>query len=198
MNIKKTVMAVAAATLGMTVVTANAYAAGPGQFSYNYVEAQYLKTTTYVGIDLDADIYGIRGSFKLNDTFFLTAGAAYGEVDIPVSNGIDVYDIGINARTSLSDKVDAYVGLSVTYAKVKVATFSDSDTGYGVTAGLRFAATDKIELGASVTYVDVFDDNSTALGLTARYKLTDKFSVGAGYTVAEDTTGYGIGIRLDF
>jgi len=185
---------------GFALLGSSMYAnAGPGQFNYNYVEAQYLWTTTDVnGTDFDADIYGIRGSFKLNDTFFLTAGAAYGEVDIPVSNGIDVYDIGINARTSLSDKVDAYVGLSVAYAKVKVATFSDSDTGYGVTAGLRFAATDKIELGASVTYLDVFDDNSTALGLTARYKLTDKFSVGAGYTVAEDTTGYGIGIRLDF
>jgi len=173
--------------------------ANAGSFSYNYVQLGYSSSETKVaGVDIDGSGYGIAGSLALNDTFFVTGAAAHSELDIPQSNNAKVYGLTIGARTALSDKVDAYASLSAIRGETKVLNLSRSDTGYGLDAGLRFAATDKLELGLDLGTADVFDVNSTSFGVSAKYKLTDKVSAGIGYTSSsEDSTAFVVSMRFD-
>ncbi len=196
---KKLTLALAAAGLLSVGTVAHAE-----QFSYTFVELGYASANLdFGGGDVDLDGYGVLGSYQFKGTpFFVTAGAATAELDVPVSNKINTYDIGIGARTSLSKTVDVYLNLSAVRADIKVAGFSDSDTGYRLITGLRFAATDKIELGATVAYTDISDGNGTILNLNARYNLTKNASVGVLYAVGEaeglDITGYGASFRYAF
>ena len=66
-------------------------------------------------------------------------------------------------------------------------------------AGLRFAASDQLELGAGIKYVDYSDlGDDTSLELGALYDFTDAFSLGLAIETSDEVTTVELSGRLYF
>ncbi len=75
--------------------------------------------------------------------------------------------------------------------------FTASDDGYGLRAGIRGLVADRVELDGFVTYVDLSDSgDDTAFSAAIYFNATSRFSVGAGYEVADDDDTLHAGIRI--
>ena len=192
-------------TLVATGLVSLATAAHAEEFSYDSLSFGYTAVEADLGSgsnNVNGSQYAIGGSYAIKETaFYVIGGAAFGDYDLTLSNSQKVYSFGLGAHTSLSETVDAYVNASGTRVNARLEYISNWDTGYSASSGLRFAATDKIELSAGLTYTEVFDQSSTGVGLGASYKLTDLFSVGGHFTAAKsadlDSTSFGVFIRLE-
>lgn len=158
-------------------------------FDYNYVELGY-GILDFDDINVDGDGFGIGGSFAINPDIHVFAGYQSAGLDF----GVDVssFAAGIGYNTELSPTVDAVARLSYQYVDVDAPGFSSvDDNGFGLGVGLRFAATDVLELTAGIEYVDFSDGgDDTALGLGAFYSFTDALDAGLTGSWSDDTSSY--------
>ena len=166
--------------------------------SYSYVEAAYIDTEIEVGsTDVDGDGIGLTGSAALNDTVFLTA--SYGTQDFDFGIDLDQWSVGVGAHTPLSDSVDLVGSISYVDAEVDTSFGSADDDGYLLTAGVRAQVAPNVELEGGISFIDLDESgDETALVFGGRYYFTEQFAVGAGVSIADDTTGWNIGARLEF
>ena len=175
--------------------------AGPaiaGDLSYNFVEGGYQRVEfDESNIDVDGDGFGIGGSFEINENVFALASYATADFDF----GIDLNQlaVGVGYHVDVSPNADFFAALSFVRAEVEASGFgSADDDGFGATIGMRGMVSEQVELFGTLSYVDLGDDNSTALGGGALYSLTDTFALGANVEFDEDVTSYGITARLYF
>jgi ethanolamine utilization microcompartment shell protein EutL len=74
---------------------------------------------------------------------------------------------------------------------------SVSDTGTILDVGLRFAVTDKVELGVRATTQKILNVKSDSVGIDARYKISKDTSIGVGYAKDDMGGAYGASLRFD-
>jgi len=171
-----------------------------GDFNYNSVTASY-GLIDFDDIDADGDTIGISGSAAVSESFHVFASYGVGDVDDGfISADIDQWNAGIGYNNSLSESVDLVVGLSYEYVDISVPGFgSADDNGYGLSVGLRMAASEKLEVDAGVAYVDLGDSgDSTAFGAGVLYNFTESFSLGLSASIDDDVTAYNVGGRFYF
>lgn len=188
MNTRITTALLAALTLAPLASQAE----GP---SYSYVEGGYV-ITDVDGIGSDADGFLIRGSVELTDDFFLFAG--YVDQDI---SGVDLkqYSVGAGYAWSATDTTDLYGKVGYAKAEADYMGFGIDDDGYSLGIGVRSFVMEKLELEASVNYVDLSDSgDDTTFGAGARWYFTEQFAMGIEAGVGDDATSYGIGLRWSF
>ena len=158
-------------------------------FDYNYIDLGY-GILDFDDIDVDGDGFGIGGSFAINSDFHVFGGYQSAGLDF----GIDVsqFAAGVGYNTELSPTVDAVARLSYQYAEVDAPGFgSVDDNGFGFGVGLRFEATDVLEIAASIDYIDFGDGgDDTGFGLGAFYSFTDAFDAGLSGSWSDDTSTY--------
>ena len=163
--------------------------------SYSYVEGGYVRTDID-GVGSDADGFLVRGSVELPHDFFLFAGY----VDQGVY-GADIkqYGVGAGYAWSITDTTDLYGKVGYARAEADAYDFGLDDDGYSLGVGIRSFVTSRLELEASVDYVDYSDlGDDTTFGIGARWYFTDHFALGVEAQVADDATTYGIGLRWSF
>jgi opacity protein-like surface antigen len=204
----------AAALIGASSVSLSAVAQ-ENDISYNYIQAAYGKGEVDVeGYDFDFDVAGLSGSFAITDSLFLRA--AYGRAEsemkfLGAKIELDNYEIGLGYRYGLAARTDLVLGASwirseagvdydeaVLFATNDFANISASESGYSLDAGFRHLLTSQFEVGASIIYSDIADDDGVELSFGALYHFANTFSVGAGYTAGEDSSVWSIGARLNF
>lgn len=175
--------------------------AGPafaGDLSYNFIEGQYQKVEFDDGpFDVDGDGFGIGGSFEVNENVFVLASYATADFDF----GIDLNQLAIGAgyAVDISQDTDFFATLSFIRAEVEASGFGSSDEdGFGAAIGMRGMVSEQVELFGTLSYVDLGDDDSTALGGGVFYNVTDNFALGANVEFDEDVTSYGIAARIYF
>ena len=169
-------------------------------FNYNSVTATYGQID-FDDFDADGDIFGIEGSFAVSDSFHVFAGYGVGEVEDNISSiDLDQWNIGLGYNMSLSDKIDLVTGLSYEYIELSAANqISVDDNGFGLSVGLRMAATENLEVNAGLSYIDYSDGgDNTAIGGGVLYSFTESFALGASVSFDDDTTGYNVGGRFYF
>lgn len=178
----------------LLVTTASAGAAG---FDYNYLQLNYTNIK-FDSANVDGDGFGLSGSYAINPDWHVFASYQAAGLDF----GVDatLMDAGIGYNTELTPVVDAYARLSYEYAKLDapgVGSYDDSGLGLGI--GLRFAASNDLELNAGIEYVD-YGDNSddTSLTAAALYKFSDAFSLGLGGSWGDDIKAYTMTGRFYF
>ena len=158
-------------------------------FDYNFVDLSY-GILEFDDIDVDGDGFGIGGSFAINSDFHVFGGYQSAGLDF----GVDVsqFAAGIGYNTELSPTVDAIARLSYQYAEVDAPGFgSVDDNGFGFGVGLRFAASDFLEIAASIDYVDFGDGgDDTGFWLGAVYSFTDAFDAGVSGSWGDDISTY--------
>lgn len=169
-------------------------AANAADFDYTYLEGNYVTGDAGPG-NVDGDGFGVRGSYAFNGKANLVAD--YTTQDFGSGVDASTFDIGAGAHWAIKADLD-FVG-EATWVNVKTSTpfGSGSDDGLGLAGGLRYRATDKLELQGMVHYVDVQNSN-TSLDLAGRYYLSKAFSIVGGLLLDNGDTGWNVGVRAGF
>jgi opacity protein-like surface antigen len=163
-------------------------AANAAGISYNYVELNYIvdqKLDFGGGVDDDGDGWNFNGSFALNDTFFVNGGysdVTLDDTDVDLSN----LNLGIGARSALSDKVDMFGVLSYEDYEVDIPGFGSFDEdGFGVAGGLRGLISDGLELNGQVKYTDVGDADGWGFKIGGVFAFAPNWAINASYSASE-------------
>ncbi len=172
-------------------------AASAGDFDYTFFELGY-GNVEFDDVNVDGDGFGIAGSYAVNEDFHVFAGYQAAGLDF----GIDATTLGagFGYHTSLSPAVDFVASLSYEYVELDAAGIASADdNGLGLGVGMRFAASEKLELNAGISYVDLSDSGSdTGFGVGGLYDLTETISLGLGGNWSDDSTSYTISGRFYF
>jgi hypothetical protein len=171
--------------------------------SYNYIQASYASVSVDLsdfGLpDIDGTGFGFSGSFEISPDLAFTAG--YVGIGYELFPGLDLdessHTIGFTGHTSISPETDIAVNFSILNAGWELSDgSSDDDSGNVISVGIRHLK-NKVELGASASRVDVFDDTSNSFGFGARFYTRETLSLGIGYSTSDDTNSFGMNVRLD-
>jgi len=176
------------------VFSAASYAEG---FDYSYLDLSY-GNLEFDDIDVDGDGFGLAGSYAINPDIHVFAG--YQGADLGFGVDVTSFSAGIGYNTELSPTVDAVARLSYEYAEVDGSGFgSADDNGFGLEVGLRFAASDLVEISAGIEHVDYGDGgDETGFNLGAFYSFTDAFDLGLSGSWSDDTSRYALTGRIYF
>jgi hypothetical protein len=173
-------------------------------FSYNLIEGSYM-TGDLEG--LDGDGFGIEGLTELAPSIHLISGLSSLEFEESgVDLEMDTISIGVGFNWALSDNADLVGGL--TYERLKVSSDflaeSASDSGFGVSAGIRGRVAESLELTAGIDYAD-FGNGGDMISYSAggHWYFTPNFAVGAKYNKMDlgdglDGDTWVLGLRYDF
>lgn len=183
-------------TTAVLLLVASASAGAEG-FDYNYLQLDYTNLE-FDDISVDGDGFGISGSYAINPDWHVFAG--YQGVGLDFGVDATMIGAGIGYNTELSPVVDAYARLSYQYIDLDAPGFgSADDSGLGLGIGLRFAASQDLELNAGIEYVDFGDGgDDTGFSAGALWKFTDAFALGLGGSWSDDVTAYTLSGRFYF
>lgn len=171
--------------------------------NWDFIQASYVSMDIDEIDELDFTGFDISGSKLVSDNIFIAANySALSDDYSSVSVDTDTYGIGIGYRYGLNSTTDALAILSVEGVSVK-ASFEGSsekvdDTGFGLTAGIRSMVTEQVELTGTVKYVNIDSESDTAFSVNAFYHFNSQFSIGAGYSISSDLSGYNLSARYSF
>ena len=185
----------------LTALLAFSVSAGAQGFDYNYFSVGYQRLNLDDGFfDVDGDGFGLNGSFAVNESFFVFAGYGMGEFEEQgITVDVDTLSAGIGWHTPLSEQVDFVAGLSYEYVDFGASGFGSQDeNGYGLGVGLRYQASEAIELNAGINYVDLGDGDDTGFGLGLLYGVSENVDIGITGDWGDDSSAYGINGRFYF
>lgn len=192
------------AALGLAVVPmvlGGSIATAADKLGYSYLEAEYV-----FGDELDADAGGddkfdvdgarFKGSAALTNNVFAWGSSTSLDVDLGGGDSsFDSQSIGIGGNFSLlpgARQLDAWGGVSYERAEI----FGSNDDGYGLNAGLRWAALEVLELNAS-TSLREYDDEAWVYGVGAVYSATPQLGLVANWERWEFDGDSGIDPEMD-
>ena len=158
------------------------------EFDYNWLGFG-LGVIDYDG-NVDGEKLGIDGSFAFHEDFH--AFASYEAADLDFGIDSTAFDIGVGYNTELSDVIDAWARLSFEYQEFDgPGGGSNDESGLGFGVGLRFAATQQLELDAAIEYVDLDNlPDDTTLTLGGLYSFTPQFALGFFGKWGDDISAY--------
>jgi len=191
----------------LVILFAFSSAAFADDFNYNSVSVGYVAAEfddDFGGSSADGDLLAVNGSVGIGESFFAFGTVSTGEVDDILGTGSDndltLASVGVGYHMPLSESVDLVASLSYEYIEVSDAGISPDDNGLGFGLGMRFAASENIEIDAGINYVDYGDlfDERTSFNADFLYNFTENFTVGVGGEWGDDVTQYGISGRYYF
>jgi hypothetical protein len=185
--------------------------------SYSYVEGAFVQgdmgSIDGAEGDITADGDGIlaSGSAAFGERFF--AFASFGslnlndiEVDGDAVEGkvkVKPLTVGLGFHMPVGASVDFVTGVSYERIKFSVSdgevSISDSDDGYGVSAGLRGLIGERLELSGNLKYLDL-GSSELVYSVGGRFHFTDMVSAGLDYSKYDDSdlTIWGANVRYSF
>ena len=183
----------ALAVLGLLPVLASGQ-----ELSYDWIELQYVNTEIDTGaFEVDGDGFAIGGSFALTDAFQVIA--SYSDVGFDLDVDTTSFSVGAGYRYGVGEATDLVASLSYVSGEVE-SNFGDADDdGFALTAGLRSAVHEQIEVEGGVAYVDLDESgDETSLFGEGRYWFSDQFAAGIGVDLGDDATTFTISGRYNF
>lgn len=179
------------------LVLAFAASASAKDFDYDFFQLSY-GNVEYDDVNVDGDGFGLSGSYAINEDFHVFGGYQAAGLDF----GIDATSLGagLGWHKTLSPVVDLVASVSYQYVELDASGFgSVDDNGLGLGVGLRFAASDLLELNAGINYVDFSDGGGdTGFGAGGLYSFTDAFSLGLSADWSDDASSYTLSGRFYF
>mgnify|MGYP001421170604 CR=1 FL=1 len=149
--------------------------------SYNYVELDYLDLDTDVaGVNFDGDGWAVGGSAEFAPNWYVLGRYADSELErSTIDLDLEQITLGAGYHVETGDVTSFFGNLTFEDIDIDVA----DDSGFGLEGGARFALGSRVELGASLKYLDVGDVVDGELG----FKLSSVVDVHES-----------IGLTLDF
>ena len=184
-------------SLPVLLLFAFSVSAAAKDFDYDYFQLSY-GNIEFDDVNVDGDGFGLAGSYSLNEDFHVFGGYEAAGLDF----GIDATTLaaGLGWHTTLSPAVDLVASVSYQYVDLDApGAGSADDSGLGLGVGLRFAASDLLELNAGISHVDFSDSgNDTGFGVGGLYSFTDAFALGLGASWSDDTSSFTVSGRFYF
>ncbi|MBT8082755.1 MAG: porin family protein [Gammaproteobacteria bacterium] len=181
----------------MLLLLAFSASVSANDFDYNFFQLSY-GNMEFDEVNVDGDGFGLAGSYAINEDFHVFAGYEAAGLDF----GIDATTLaaGLGWHTPLSPVVDLVASASYRYFELDVPGGGNADdSGLGLGVGLRFAASELLELNAGISYVDFSDSgNDTGFGIGGLYSFTDAFALGLSANWSDDVSSYTLGGRFYF
>ncbi len=180
------------------LVLAFSFSANADDFDYSYLQLDY-GNLEFDDISVDGDGLGISGSFAINPDWHVFGG--YQSIGLDFGIDLSALSAGIGYNTEMSPTVDAFARFSYEYIELDAPGGfpGTDDNGLGFGIGLRFAASEELEVDAGVDYVDFGDgDDDTAFSVGALYSFSDAFALGLGGSWSDDATAYTLNGRFYF
>lgn len=161
--------------------------------SYTYIEGDYLNTEADGG--LDADGFGLRGSYEFGDSGFYTfAGYSRTEVDNTSIDG-DGHEFGFGYAHGISERTDLIGEISHQRTDFDVAKVD----GFRTSVGVRSAFNDRFEGLLKANYYDGSDYNGDFTGTVgAQWKFTDTWGITGEAEFGDGGEKYLAGLRASF
>ena len=182
----------------VVVVSVSMVAQAKDEIGYSYVDISYED----VSIDDGPDGDGYRVGFSIAVQPKVHVFGDYEDISFDPIFGLDAdgteWDVGLGWNGGFGDSADFVADVFYLDVEVDVAGFgSVSDDGFGVRAGVRGMVASSLELAGFVEYTDLSDSgDETSYAGEIRWNTSDIFTIGAGYSTADDAdTIYG-GVRL--
>jgi hypothetical protein len=172
------------AAVGMIAALAvGAQAASAEGFSYNLIEGSY----SIADLDgADGNGFALKGSNALAPTVFLSSGIEslkFDDVAPDTDLDLDNLNLGVGFNWSLADNADLF-GIA-TWERQAIdldGVGSTSESGYGITGGVRGRLAESFEVSASVKYTDIGDfGDAFTYSAGGRWYFTESFAVGVDY-----------------
>ncbi|MBK1726984.1 hypothetical protein CKO13_08105 [Halorhodospira neutriphila] len=200
---KRVTIALTSGLLASAALTGQAAAQAGGGFNYTFIEGG-LASQEYNAGRKDQDLLGtqIAGSLALAPGLFAVADYEYLNDDLSTTSA----SIGPGAHLPAAAGLDFYATVTLEYLEYDWDDRnSEDDTGFGVTAGVRYALMQRTEINGEIEYVDVDEvtgDELLNLYATALYELAPRIE-GVGElrindVGEEDNLGALIGARYNF
>ncbi len=189
-NLVRTVASIAVLSVSMST----AYAEG---FNYNYIEGSY-QDTDQSGVDVEA--MSLSGSFAVAPD--LNIVAAYSIDDVTTADNtsditVDTIELGLSYHAPINAKTDLTTHVIVVYKDTDTALADD--TGYALGFGVRHQVSDIVEIGANISYEDIYDADDTTYELNARFTVNKSVSLGlTASTSDENVDTVSAHVRYDF
>lgn len=166
--------------------------AEPGIANFNYTYAEFdvcWVDPDYSGSDTEIG-FQLLGSASVYRDLFVRASYLDSGGDADVS----LFKIGAGWAFPIQERLDGYGILQL--GRVDVG--SADDTGWLLEGGVRYAATEKIELNGLIEVVD-FEDTELGFGAGGRYSFTPQLSAGLNFeTISDFANIFYLGLRYDF
>jgi len=180
----------------LLLLLASVAAAQQDGFSYSYLTASYSRAD-YDDLNVDGDGFGLGVSVAITDQFHLFG--SYVGADLEDTVDTDGWEAGIGFNTPISDAMDVVIRASYVTVEVNHPVFGKTDDdGFGLGAGVRVAASEKIELDLGLSYVDTDSGSDTALEAGFLFNATDAFAIGVSGSWDDDVNVWSLNGRLYF
>lgn len=175
--------------------------------SFDYVQATFALTTMYASDEArEADGTGFGFALSLDSEYNIAFTLSVISTTFDTFQGLEVdtaklTTYGLTAHTSLAPATDVYANLSLAKAVASVPEGSTAeggtDFGSKFSVGLRYLATDKIELEIAGSNTDVFDSTVFSYKFETRAYFRKVYSLGLGYVSSDNTDSIQFHIRMD-
>jgi hypothetical protein len=163
-----------------------------GFYKFTDFEDSRLDGGSGLGVSLSAELFR---PFYLKGSFDWASGGGSG-----LKNNYDFVSVsmGGGAYFALTDRFHVFAEVGGNYANLTAdkSSLEFSDGSVYLTPGLRFAATDSLELDLSVTASSADDYDSRSVDLSGYYRLFSAMDVGVGTGFGDQTRTYFAGIRF--
>lgn len=179
----------------LAVLSASVGAQG---LSYDYAQGSYGSVDLDDSvIDVDGTGFGISGSMRINENFYVTGEYQTADMDFGVDLALLEARLGYNTEISRNLDLIAHVG----YIRVDIdaSGLGADDDGFLIGAGVRAAVSSNAELNGGLDYID-FDNGDSEMRANAGFfiGLTEELSVGLRASFWDDVNIYTINLRLNF
>jgi len=186
-----------ASTLTALMGTANA----SDSLNWDLAEISYQQTKiegeSFKGV-------AVAGSKTINENFFALAKFAMVSKQIElVDYDVTDYGIGLGYRYEVANQTDLFataefVRYNFSANLGNVVDESEGDNGYELGLGVRSMVAENFELMGSLGYIKVDDLKETTYNISARYHVSDRIALGAGYSHNDEMKTYNLSAALFF
>ncbi len=181
----------------LTITTASLAADGP---SWNFIGASYLDADIDGLDELSPTGYGLEGSFLASENIIIYAGySSISDEIMGIDTEVNSTNIGIGYRFEVSDNADFAIGAGYAGAEACIDGYECfDDSGYSLLANYKVMLSDKLELSLMADYVGISDESETGFGIEVAYFFTNEFSLGLGFSTADDVDMLGVTVAIHF
>jgi hypothetical protein len=172
---KKTLLA-----LALGLASTSAMAATDTSASYDYLGG------AYVHYDVEGGTTdGLNFDFSRSFTNNVFMQADYLRIS---ENGFTLQTLSaqLGYAHPIAEKVDLVGTAGIAYEDLSAGSFSDSESGFIGSFGIRSRLSDKVELSATVVGTRFDEYNDTSYDFRGRFYFSDRFSADLGYLMGDD------------
>jgi hypothetical protein len=175
--------------------------AAQNMLTYGTLEGFYQYTQWKTpGID-DTHGMGVSLMAELFDPFFVHGAFTWGSGNgsaLPSTYNFSTVSVGGGGHFAITDRFHLRGEIGGIYASLAAdkTAVSFTDGAIYISPGIRFAATESLELQAGLTATSADKYDSKIFDLGAYYKLFSQMDVGVGLTRGDETNAYKAGVRF--